>query len=373
MNAITLILLAAGNSSRFGNGVKKQWIRVGETPLWEFVTKRFIHSGHFADVIVVAHADEQAYMASHGDYTIVVGGETRQHSLRNALEHVNTEFVMVTDVARACIAPELIKRLIKTSHRADCIVPTLGVHDTVVYQGNTIDRNALQRVQTPQLSRAEVLQKALQTETEYTDESSAILAAGGTRHFIPGDARAHKLTTPEDLAALKCLSSPTRLSLIGNGLDVHAFDDEGTMVLGGVTLDHPHGFKAHSDGDVAIHALIDALLGAAGMEDIGTLFPDSDDAYRGIASTELLESVVTRLHRFGFEMVNADLTIAAQTPRLAPYKTAMRRTLASLLHLPPVRVNVKATTTESLGFVGRKEGVAVFATATLRYIDWTEL
>lgn len=373
MSDITLILLAAGESSRFKCGVKKQWIRIGYEPLWQFVTNRFIESGLFAKVVIAGHPEETAYMNLHGDYTVVNGGESRQASLLNALRDVATPFVMVTDAARGCIDSKLLSRLIAARGKADCVVPALKVHDTVVYESNTIDRTELLRIQTPQLSRTEMLKKALHTEETYTDESSAIVACGGTRLFVEGDEGAHKLTTLSDLAALECLRGPSAVTLTGNGFDVHAFDTEGRMVLCGVAVDHPVGFKAHSDGDVAIHALIDALLGAAGIGDIGMLFPDTDDRYKGIDSAQLLAQTMQLLKRYGFTVANVDITIAAQTPRLAPYKTAMRRRLGTLLELPPVRVGVKATTTEKLGFVGREEGVAVMATATLNYTDWTRI
>jgi 2-C-methyl-D-erythritol 4-phosphate cytidylyltransferase/2-C-methyl-D-erythritol 2,4-cyclodiphosphate synthase len=366
-------LLAAGNSTRFQCGVKKQWLRIGDEPLWQYVTNRFIESGKFADVIVTGHPDETDYMQLHGNYTIVAGGESRQHSLTLALSHVQTPYVMVSDVARGCIDSKLIDRLISHREKADCIVPVLPMHDTVVYKGNTIERSEVSRVQTPQLSRTAALKSALQTQTEYTDDSSAIVAAGGSRHFVEGDEAARKLTTLSDLAALECLRPPSNTSLTGTGFDVHAFDTSGKMVLCGVAIDHPVGFKAHSDGDVAIHALIDALLGAAGIGDIGMLFPDTDDTFKGIDSTRLLAQTVSLLKRYGFSIVNADITIAAQTPRLSSYKTAMRQRLGEVLGLPPVRIGVKATTTEKLGFVGRKEGVAVMASATLTYIDWTQL
>ncbi len=373
MSDLTLILLAAGASSRFGSEVKKQWIRIGDIPLWQFVTNRFTDDPLFADIVIAAHPEEADYMRQHGDYHIVVGGNSRQASLKAALEAVKTPYVMVSDVARGCIDMALVERLTAAREKADCIVPVLKIHDTVVHDGETVDRDALLRIQTPQLSRTAVLKKALETQTEYTDDSSAVVAAGGTRFFVPGDEKARKLTTLSDLAALECLQPPAPITLVGNGFDVHAFDTKGSMVLCGVPIEHPVGFKAHSDGDVAIHALIDALLGAAGMDDIGTLFPDSDDAYRGIDSTLLLERTCRRLRQYGFEPVNADITIAAQAPKLAKYKAAMRQTIARVAGLPPIRVNVKATTTERLGFVGREEGVAVLASATLKYMDWTQL
>ena len=207
---------------------------------------------------------------------------------------------------------------------------------------------------------------------EYTDESSAIVANGGTRYFIDGSEDAHKITYIHDLNKLPCIKAPSNATLVGNGFDVHAFEEGRKMVLGGVKIDVDYGFKAHSDGDVAIHALIDALLGAAGLGDIGMLFPDSDNSYKDIDSKELLKTTVLRLHQFGLSIVNADITIAAEAPRLSSYKAEMRSTLAKLLHIPSSRMNIKATTTEKLGFIGRKEGVGVMATATLNYYDWTQ-
>ena len=329
-------------------------------------------TGLFKEIVVTSHPDEVTFMDIYGDFTVVAGGESRQQSLKHALGCIDTTHVMVSDIARACIDPAFLEKIISQKEEADCIVPYLKVSDTVVYGNETIDRDGVKRIQTPQLSRTELLRKALQSDSEFTDESSAIAAAGGSRLFIEGHEDAHKLTYLADLKQLPCLEAPAPVTLTGNGFDVHAFDDRGEMVLGGVKIAVDFGFKAHSDGDVAIHALIDALLGAAGLGDIGMLFPDSDAAYEGIDSKILLQRTVELLHRFGYVIVNADVTIAAQVPRLSPYKTQMRKVLAELLHIPPSRMNVKATTTEKLGFVGREEGVAVLASASLNYFDWTK-
>ncbi|MDP3266620.1 MAG: bifunctional 2-C-methyl-D-erythritol 4-phosphate cytidylyltransferase/2-C-methyl-D-erythritol 2,4-cyclodiphosphate synthase [Sulfuricurvum sp.] len=370
MSDLTLILLAAGNSSRFKIPVKKQWLRIGHDPLWLFVTNRIIKMFPFANVIVVAHPDEVPFMQQLCDVTIVAGGETRQHSLRNALAHVNTPYVLVNDIARACIDPDLLTRLINAKECADCIVPTLSINDTIVYGDETIARESVKRVQTPQLSRTEMLRTALDTPYDYTDESSAIVAYGGTRYYVEGDIRADKITRIDDLAALECLGAPSLMSFTGNGFDVHPFEEGKQMVLGGIDIESPYGFKAHSDGDVVIHALIDALLGAACMGDIGMLFPDTDNNYKNIDSKLLLKRCVEKIHHFGFVIAHADITIIAQVPKISPYKEQMRKTLAPLMDLSPSRLNIKATTTEHLGFIGREEGVGVIATASLHYFDW---
>ncbi|MEN8147093.1 MAG: bifunctional 2-C-methyl-D-erythritol 4-phosphate cytidylyltransferase/2-C-methyl-D-erythritol 2,4-cyclodiphosphate synthase [Campylobacterota bacterium] len=372
MSDITLILLAAGNSSRFGLPVKKQWLRINHAPLWQFTAEEFERTELFGNIIIVAHQEEVPFMKEFCDYTLVEGGKTRQQSLNNALDKVTTPYVLVSDIARACIDKELIHRLIKDKDLADVIVPALSVNDTIVYDNTTIDRDMVKRIQTPQLSNTSAVKKALDTNEEFTDESSAVVANGGSRYFIDGSEDAHKITYIHDLTKLPCIKAPSNATLVGNGFDVHAFENGRKMFLGGVKIDVDYGFKAHSDGDVAIHALIDALLGAAGLGDIGMLFPDNDNTYKNIDSKELLKAAVLRLHQFGLVVLNADITIAAETPRLSDYKSQMRSTLAELLHIPAARMNVKATTTEKLGFIGRKEGVGVMATATLNYYDWTQ-
>lgn len=373
MSDLTLILLAAGNSTRFQSPVKKQWLRVGHQPLWHFVTKEFENLKLFSKVIITAHKDEIDYMKSFCAHTVIEGGSTRQESLKNALLHVNTPYVMVSDIARSCPPKELIMRLVEEKESADCVVPVLSMNDTVSYDGNNIDREKLKRIQTPQLSKTEVLKDALQTTEEFTDESSAIFALGKTRKEVEGDESAHKLTRLSDMKNIPCLRPPSSDILVGNGFDVHAFEEGREMFLAGVKIDSSFGFKAHSDGDVAIHSLIDALLGAAGMGDIGTLFPDSDDSYKDIDSKLLLNECVKRLHACGFVIVNVDITIIAQTPRLSEYKAKMRHTLANILEIEPFLCNIKATTTEKLGFIGRKEGVGVQSSASLKYLDWTNL
>lgn len=374
MSDTTLIMLCAGNSTRFSMDVKKQWLRVGHTPLWHFVTKRLHDMQEFCKIIVVGASEEIAFMQMYvmsDDYTFVAGGASRQESLQNALEHVESPFVLVNDVARACINTSLLNHIIAQKGEADSIVPFLPVRDTIVYKDETIDREEVKCIQTPQLSATHALKSALfEIKKEFTDESSAIHANGGSRLFVLGDEDAHKITFAQDLNKLPCLEAPSSDTLSGNGFDVHAFDEDGVMWLGGVKIDSAFGFKAHSDGDVAIHSLIDALLGAAGMGDIGMLFPDNDAKYRGIDSKELLRLVVQKLYNFGFIIVNVDITIAAEKPKIAKYKLEMRRVLAGILNIEVSRVNIKATTTEKLGFVGRSEGIGVLANANLKYFNW---
>jgi 2-C-methyl-D-erythritol 4-phosphate cytidylyltransferase/2-C-methyl-D-erythritol 2,4-cyclodiphosphate synthase len=372
LSDFTLILLAAGSSSRFEMDIKKQWLRIDHDPLWQFVAKKLQKTNLFSKIIITSSVDDIEFMKNYADFTFVKGGDTRQQSLKNALNKVDSEYVLVSDIARACISEEFLYNIISNKNEADCIVPYLKVTDTIVYENETIDRDKVKRVQTPQLSRTSVLKTALDTDIEYTDESSAIVANGGSRYFIPGQEDAHKITYIDDLNKIPCLKAPSSDTLSGNGFDVHAFDENSDMYLGGIKIDVPYGFLAHSDGDVAIHSLIDALLGAAGMGDIGMLFPDTSDEYENIDSKILLQRVVQKLYNFGFIITNVDITIAAQKPKVGKYKLQIRKVLSEILKIDTSRVNVKATTTEKLGFVGREEGVAVFANANLKYYDWTK-
>lgn len=371
MSEITLIVLCAGNSSRFDLTAKKQWLRIDNSPLWLFVTNRIKNFSDFKKIIIASHKDELNYMKNFSDdFIFVEGGDTRQESMKNALKEVSTEYVMVTDVARACIPKEVIENLIFSKNEADCIVPVLNVNDTVTFKSETINRDEVKLIQTPQLSKTTVLKNALETKEEFTDDSSAIKSVGGSIKFVQGALQSKKITFEDDINDIPCLKEPSKNFFTGTGFDIHPFEDNKQMYLGGVNIDVPYGFKAHSDGDVLIHSLIDALLGAAGAGDIGEFFPDTDLEYKNIDSKLLLKKIVEFIYNVGYEIVNVDLTIIAQKPKINPYKNAIKTTIAELLNIEKQFVNIKATTAEKLGFIGRAEGVAVQSIATLKYYNW---
>ena len=373
MSNVTLIVLCAGNSSRFGLQAKKQWLRTANEPLWLFVTKRLENLYNFDKVIITSSKNELQYMENFSDdYDFVEGGETRQESMKNSLQNVSSKYVMVTDVARACIPKEVILSLIKAKEKADCIVPILRVSDTVIYNNETINRDNVKLIQTPQLSKTDVLKEALNTDIEFTDDSSAIKANKGSIFYIEGSQKSKKLTYKDDIKELPCLKPPSKDTFTGIGYDIHPFEENKQMYLGGINIDVPYGFKAHSDGDVLIHSLIDALLGACGAGDIGEFFPDTNMQFKDIDSKILLKQITKFIYDIGYEIVNVDLTIIAQQPKINPYKKEIKNTISSLLNINKQFVNIKATTAEKLGFVGRKEGVAVQSIATLKYYDWTK-
>jgi len=404
---ISLILLAAGDSSRFELPVKKQWLRVGELPLWQYVAQNIARAHPFKKIIIAVNEEDMSYCkrlyacslaSARGEnaecgtsehkfqrkqggigcnvyergsanlkFYFAPGGANRQSSLKNALQLVESELVLVSDVARAQISPELISSLIRNLGGADCISPYLGVNDTTYLGERIVDREELRLIQTPQLSRTALLKKALEGSEIFPDDSAAIGSAGGRLEFIKGEAGALKITRASDLAALN-LKPCSRDIFCGTGYDVHALEKGASIVLGGVQIPCEFALIAHSDGDVAIHALIDAICGAAMLGDIGELFPDGDAKLKGADSKELLRKVMRRVRGYGYELVNADITIIAQRPKIGAYKAQMQEVLSEILNC--ARVNVKATTTEGLGFTGRSEGIAAQAAVSLKFYDW---
>ncbi|MRI58631.1 MAG: bifunctional 2-C-methyl-D-erythritol 4-phosphate cytidylyltransferase/2-C-methyl-D-erythritol 2,4-cyclodiphosphate synthase [Epsilonproteobacteria bacterium] len=368
MSDLTLVLLGAGDSTRFGMPPKKQWLWIDERPLWLHLLEKFTDMLQ-APAIITSTPQEKPFFEKYCDATVVEGGTTRQESIQRALEYVSTPYVLISDIARPCIQEPIVHELLRHKEY-DCVAPAITPADTVVYKNETIDRDQVRLIQTPQLSKVDWLKEALGSGS-FTDESSAIRAIGGKVLYIPGDRRQHKLTYKEDLKLLECLTPPKDERLGGLGYDVHPFCEDRPLVLGGVRIPHHKGLAGHSDADVAIHALIDALLGAAGFGDIGELFPDSDQAYKEIDSKVLLTKCGELLRSCGFVIDGADLTIIAQEPKIAPYKSHIQKSLAQILQIPKHRINIKATTTERLGFVGRKEGIAAQAIAYLHYYDWS--
>ena len=372
MEKISLILLAAGSSTRFKkSNVKKQWIRSGKKPLWLFVADRFKSFFNFDKIIITASKDEINYMQYFSDeYIIVEGGNTRQESIKNALQYVTNNFVMVSDVARSCVPKNVVLDLIKNKNKADCIVPIIGVSDTVIYNDNTIDRNKINLIQTPQLSKTSILKKAILQEVDFTDDSSAIKSIGGSVFYIKGSVKSHKLTFKSDLKKLPCLKKAKKEKLFGFGYDLHRFDEnKDYLMLGGVRVDCGFGFVAHSDGDVLIHSLIDAILGAIGAGDIGEFFPDSDEKYKNISSVVLLKEILNFIEKVGYKLVQVDLLIISQKPKITPIKKEIRFNLAKILNINPIKINLKATTNEGVDAIGDGVAMAVKSLAILKVLS----
>ena len=386
---ISLIIMSAGESRRFRQNcaVKKHWIRVCGKPLWLFVADNLNARYKFDKVIVTANANEVAYMRRFCDYEIVCGGDSRQKSLENALKCVDSEFVAVSDAARFGLDFEVLDNLFAVDLRGiDCVIPVLGVADTIFMEGESnikqyLNRNAVKLVQTPQISRVATLQKAFKLG-DFSDESSAINALGGKIVCVDGSEAMHKLTHFSDLGRILTHFNSQNLArknykfaessaqnLIGYGFDTHRFCKGDEVVLCGVKIKCEFGIEAHSDGDVALHALMDALLGAVGFGDIGEWFPPNDERFKGADSMNLLVQVVDFTQGVGFEIINVDMMILAETPKITPHKDKMLEILRKALRLPKNRINIKATTMEKMGFVGRKEGICAKAVVSLKEIE----
>jgi 2-C-methyl-D-erythritol 4-phosphate cytidylyltransferase/2-C-methyl-D-erythritol 2,4-cyclodiphosphate synthase len=378
MSNLSLVLLSAGESSRFKTTVKKQWLRVDGVPLWQRVLERFEELKVFEKIILTVHRDEKSLFQKFTNVEIVVGGNSRQQSIERAISKIDTEFVAISDIARCFISEEMIFRLVESRYLGDVIAPYIPVSDSVVFGEESIDRDKVKLIQTPQISKTAILKELLKNaDREFTDESSLFVSQGFKRFFVLGDKRAGKVTFLDDIKSSKCFQNgkvSTNIR-VGTGFDVHQFEikDGGILKLGGVEISSPLSFKAHSDGDVLIHSLIDAILGASSMGDIGELFPDNDRRYKNINSIELLKIVKSLVEKIGLEIVHIDITVIAEIPRLKNYKNEIQSKLAEILNLRKSSINIKATTTEKLGFIGRKEGLSVLSTATIKDFDWRDL
>lgn len=371
MQDITLIILAAGSSTRFNKPIKKQWIRVDEEPLWLYVTNKIASYSSFHKIVVASHKDELEYMKNFSNnINFIEGGRTRQESIKNSLSQVDTKYVMISDMARVNIPKSIVKELIENKTKAHCIVPFINVSDTVVYKDKTINKDEIKLIQTPQLSLTSKLKESLKSNVIFTDDSSLIKSNNGTIKYIKGDIKSHKLTFQNDIKSIDNLKSSSKNIYTGIGLDTHAFEENIPMFLGGIKIDVPYGFKAHSDGDVLIHSLIDSLLGACGAGDIGEFFPDTSIKYKNISSTLLLEKIINFIYNIGYEINNIDITLIAQKPKLQKYKKSIKTNLAKIINIKPIFINIKATTSEELGFIGRSEGISVHSISSLRFYDW---
>lgn len=305
-------------------------------------------------------------------WTCVPGGSSRAASVRAGLAVLDgpeDETVLVHDAARPFLRVSVIQDLLAALDRADGAIPALPVADSLKREGDrglaAMSREGLLLAQTPQAFRRNRLAAALANEQHPTDDAAAIETAGGRVIAIPGDPMLFKLTHPEDFAVAERLAGGARLTRVGQGFDAHRLGEGDGVWLCGIKLPFGQGLIGHSDADVALHALTDAVLGAIGEGDIGLHFPPSDPQWKGAASSRFLQHAVGLLSGKGGRLINVDLTIVCEAPKIGPHRQAMRQRLAELSRLPLAQVSVKATTTEKMGFTGRGEGIAAQALAVV--------
>jgi 2-C-methyl-D-erythritol 4-phosphate cytidylyltransferase / 2-C-methyl-D-erythritol 2,4-cyclodiphosphate synthase len=369
MTRTVALIVAAGSGSRAGGEVPKQYRRLAGKALLAHAIDHLSHP-RIDDVrVVIGDGQEAAYEEAIGTRALpapVIGGATRRESVVRGLAALgDAEIVLIHDAARPFLPGAVIDRLLEALANHDGAIPALPVVDTLATRaGDSVDREGLLCVQTPQAFRLGAIRAAhaAWTGDEPTDDAQVARAAGLDVVTVAGDPALEKLTWEADLARAEAARLTPRT---GTGFDVHAFGPGEHVWLGGVKIPHDRGLRGHSDADVALHALTDALLGAIAAGDIGDHFPPSDPRWKDAPSSLFLDHARALIAGAGGRIVHADLTIICEAPRIGPHRDAMRRLIAELLRVPASRISVKATTTERLGFTGRGEGIAAQAVATV--------
>ncbi len=363
---VTALVAAAGKGSRFGADVPKQFLRLGGRTVLEQSLENFIKSPYVDEIVVIANPDfigetRDLLREQNIPAAVVPGGKERTDSVWEGLKAVPDGLVLIHDAARPFVTPEVIGRVIAKAYETGAAVPCVRPKDTIRTEEGNLNRDQLFAVQTPQGFRTEVIRDAYEKARAQgftaTDEGGIAENAGYPVSIVEGDYANLKITTKDDMP------HETRT---GTGFDVHRLVEGRKCIICGVDIPYEKGLLGHSDADVALHALMDALLGAAGLGDIGRHFPDSDAAYEGADSMKLLEKVRSLLKEEGWTTVNADVTVICQRPKIAPFVREMQENIARTLGVEISRINVKGTTTEGLGFTGRGEGIASMAAVTIR-------
>jgi len=387
--SVAAVVVAAGRGVRAGGNLPKQYRELAGEPVIRSSLALFAWHGQIAAVQAVIHPDDRSSYdtAAKGLRLLapVPGGATRQASVRAGLEALSgrpPDIVLVHDAARPFCSAELVSRAIVACGETGAAIPALEVTDTIKrvdaggYVAGTVDRAHLRAVQTPQAFKFSVLleahhRAAQEGRDDFTDDAALAEWAGIKVATFPGESGNVKLTTDEDFAKAEARRIASLADLrLGNGYDVHAFGDGDHVWLGGIKIPHDRGLTGHSDADVALHALVDAILGALADGDIGKHFSPNDPRWRGAASDQFLKFAVERVTKRGGRIAHLDVTIVCEAPRIGPHRDAMRKRIAEIADMSIERVAVKATTSEQLGFTGRKEGIAAMATATVR-LPWS--
>ena len=373
---VAALIVAAGKGERFGGGVPKQYRLLGGKPVLRWAVEALIRHPAVQMVrVVVGKGQEDLARTALAGFDVgelIEGGEERADSVRAGLATVDSDAVLVHDAARPFCPGAVIDRLVASLEFYEGAAPVLPVGDTLARVGETlgdgIDRGGLVRVQTPQAFRLADLKSAYErwSGPAPTDETTVARAGGSRVAAVEGDPALEKLTLPADFERAEQWLAGRLSPRTGMGFDVHVFAGEGPVMLGGIEVPHNRGLAGHSDADVVLHAITDALLGAAGLGDIGNHFPPSDPRWQGMASSHFLDHAVALLRDRGAILDHVDCTIIAEAPRIGPHREAMRARIAEIAGLSIGQVSIKATTTEGLGFTGRREGVAAQAVASIR-------
>lgn len=385
MSKVSCIVLAAGAGRRMGYTENKIFIKLGNRSIIQWTLSHIDTVKEIDEVILVVADGESSYMEQHiaplqlsKSIKIINGGKERQDSVYAGLQAVNDDagIILVHDGARPLATSELFERVIEgaRTHGAVTIgVPSTDTIKRVDIDGQvleTLNRTELMNIQTPQCFQKDIFKEAHESAKRDaymgTDDVSLVEYIGKDVYILPGDYKNIKVTTPNDIAVAKrYLGIEDTRMRVGFGYDIHQLKAGRPCILGGVHIESELGPDGHSDADVLIHALMDALLGAAGLRDIGYYFPPEDDAYKGISSMILLKHVNSLLKERGLEAYNIDIMVISETPKLKPHIDTMKANLQSVLEIPLDRISIKATTNEMLGAIGRREGIAAQAVVSV--------
>jgi 2-C-methyl-D-erythritol 4-phosphate cytidylyltransferase/2-C-methyl-D-erythritol 2,4-cyclodiphosphate synthase len=374
---VTLIV-AAGQGTRTGAALPKQFALLGGRPVLAHSYGAFASHPRIDRVVVVIGEGQQALLGSAlGEVEFVVGGATRRESVLRGLEYLENDGVsrvLVHDAARPLLPHSVVDRLLTALDSDVGALPVLEVVDTILstretLAGEVVPRETLARVQTPQAFDFATLlaaHRAWPVDREATDDAQMVRAMGSEVRLVEGDPMLEKITVANDFATAELRLNATMQVRSAQGFDVHRFEAGQKLWLGGILIPHDKGLSGHSDADVALHAITDALLGTIAAGDIGMHFPPSDPKWRGAASAQFLRHALELLTTQGGVLDFVDVTVMCEAPKIGPHRDAIRASIAEILSLPLACVSVKATTTERLGFTGRGEGMAAQAIATVR-------
>ena len=378
---VSAIIAGGGLGLRFGADHPKQLATLAGRTILQRSLDAFVNSAAIDDIVVALPpalaADPPDYLRSRSKPVLVVeGGERRQDSVRRAFDHVDrhADVVVIHDAARPLVTDAVIRRTVDAAFETGAAIAALRASDTVK-RGDaagriveTLSREQIYLAQTPQAFLMDVLRDALAMSADATDEASLAEQAGHVVQLVEGDARNLKITTPDDLALAERLLGASTASpsmRIGNGYDLHRLVAGRPLILGGVTIPFDKGLLGHSDADVVCHAITDAILGAASAGDIGRHFPDSDAAWKGANSLDLLRRAVAIVAAAGFAVINVDVVVIAQHPKLAPHAEAIRARVAEAMGCDASQVSVKGKTNEGVDSIGAGDSIAAHAVALL--------
>ena len=378
-----LLIAAAGSSARMGQDTPKQYQRINGKAILRHTVEKFININGLQSISIIINPEHQnLYDEAVQGLDIAhqsIGSNTRKNSIYNGLQNLlkvnKDEIILIHDAARPLIHDDDITTLLSVMGNNVAATLATPVKDTLHRDGESIDRDGLWSIQTPQAFKIGALIDAheqFKGDGNFTDDAGLMRSCGHHVEIVPAKHPNIKITAPDDLAIIKAIMTQNTETRTASGFDVHAFEKEPSarrLIMGGIEIDHPLALTGHSDADVVLHAITDALLGSINAGDIGTHFPPSDEQWKNADSAQFLQHAYDLLLEQSGQINFIDVTIIAEEPKIGPHRTAIQNRIAEILDISSSRIGIKATTTEKLGFTGRKEGIACQALATITLLQ----